>query len=88
LIDDCIDNATDYNAGGARYDTAYIQGVGLGTMADALTSIKFNVFDRGNFSLPNWSKHSTMTSRITKTCNPRSVSGRQNTVTTWITRTI
>lgn len=51
LIDDCIDNATDYNAGGARYDTAYIQGVGLGTMADALTSIKFNVFDRGNFSL-------------------------------------
>ncbi len=52
LIDDCIDNATDYNAGGARYDTAYIQGVGLGTMADALTSIKFNVFDRENFSLP------------------------------------
>ena len=53
LIDDCIDNATDYNAGGSRYDTSYIQGVGLGTMSDALASIKFNVFDRNNFSLPD-----------------------------------
>lgn len=46
LIDDCIENATDYNAGGARYDSSYIQGVGLGTMADSLTSIKYNIFDR------------------------------------------
>ncbi|MFP3953586.1 MAG: trans-4-hydroxy-L-proline dehydratase [Candidatus Acetothermia bacterium] len=50
LIDDCIGAATDYNAGGARYDTAYIQGVGLGTMADALTAIKFNVYDREVFT--------------------------------------
>ena len=28
LIDDCIDNGKDYNAGGARYNTSYIQGVG------------------------------------------------------------
>jgi pyruvate-formate lyase len=30
LIDDCIVNGKDYNAGGARYNTSYIQGVGLG----------------------------------------------------------
>ena len=32
IIDDCIANGTDYNAGGARYNTTYIQGVGLGTI--------------------------------------------------------
>jgi hypothetical protein len=35
LIDDCIDNGRDYNAGGARYNTSYIQGVGLGSMTDS-----------------------------------------------------
>jgi formate C-acetyltransferase len=30
LIDDCITRARDYNDGGARYNTSYIQGVGLG----------------------------------------------------------
>src|SRR5512137_2572271 len=41
LIDDCIARGKDYHDGGARYNTTYIQGVGLGTMADALTSIKY-----------------------------------------------
>lgn len=45
LIDDCIVKGKDYNDGGARYNTSYIQGVGLGTMADSLTAIKYNVFD-------------------------------------------
>jgi pyruvate-formate lyase len=45
LIDDCIDNGRDYNAGGARYNTSYIQGVGLGSITDALTAIKVHVFD-------------------------------------------
>jgi pyruvate-formate lyase len=40
LIDDCIDTGRDYNAGGARYNTSYIQGVGLGSITDALTAIK------------------------------------------------
>jgi len=31
-IDDCVKNARDYNAGGARYNTQYIQVVGLGTL--------------------------------------------------------
>ncbi len=45
LVDDCIDNARDYNQGGARYNTSYIQGVGLGSIADILTSLRYNVFD-------------------------------------------
>ncbi|MDO9578116.1 MAG: pyruvate formate lyase family protein [Candidatus Cloacimonadales bacterium] len=51
LIDDCITNATDYNARGARYNTSYIQGVGLGSIADILTSIKYNVFDEKKVSM-------------------------------------
>ena len=46
LIDDCIANAKDYNAGGARYNTTYIQGVGLGSITDMLTSLKYHVFDK------------------------------------------
>ncbi|MFX1254025.1 MAG: trans-4-hydroxy-L-proline dehydratase [Promethearchaeota archaeon] len=52
LIDDCIVNGKDYNDGGTRYNTSYIQGVGLGSITDSLTSIKYNVFDK---------KHITMT---------------------------
>jgi trans-4-hydroxy-L-proline dehydratase len=45
LIDDCISNGADYHSGGPRYNSTYIQGVGLGTMADAMTALKYNVFD-------------------------------------------
>jgi pyruvate formate-lyase/glycerol dehydratase family glycyl radical enzyme len=45
LIDDCIAKGKDYHDGGARYNTTYIQGVGVGTMTDALTAIKVHVFD-------------------------------------------
>ena len=51
LIDDCISNGKDYNAGGARYNTNYIQGVGLGSLTDILTSIKYNVFDKKYLSM-------------------------------------
>jgi len=51
LIDDCISNATDYNAGGSRYNTSYIQGVGLGTVTDSLTAIRYQVFDKKSLSL-------------------------------------
>jgi len=44
LIDDCIATGKDYNAGGARYNTSYIQGVGTGTLADSLAAIKTLVF--------------------------------------------
>ncbi|MBU2510464.1 glycyl radical protein [bacterium] len=45
FIDDCIANGKDYNAGGARYNTAYIQGVGLGSVTDSLISIKKNLYE-------------------------------------------
>jgi len=45
LIDDCITRGKDYHNGGARYNTSYIQGVGIGTITDALAAIKFNVYD-------------------------------------------
>jgi len=45
LIDDCIGNSCDYNAGGAKYNTRYIQGVGIGTLTDSFSSIKYNVYD-------------------------------------------
>ncbi|MBS3969387.1 MAG: glycyl radical protein [Clostridia bacterium] len=51
LIDDCIKKGMDYNAGGARYNTNYIQGVGLGSLTDAMTAIKYHVYDKGTFTL-------------------------------------
>jgi formate C-acetyltransferase len=51
VIDDCIANGVDYNAGGARYNTSYVQGVGLGSITDNLTSIKYNVFDKKKISM-------------------------------------
>jgi len=51
LIGDCIANAKDYNDGGARYNTSYIQGVGLGSLTDILTAIKFNIFEQKKTSM-------------------------------------
>jgi trans-4-hydroxy-L-proline dehydratase len=44
LIDDCIKKGRDYNDGGARYNTNYVQGVGIGTITDSLSAIKHHVF--------------------------------------------
>ena len=51
VTNDCISNAKDYNAGGARYNTNYIQGVGIGTVTDCLTAVKYNVYDKKNFTM-------------------------------------
>ncbi|MFA9370674.1 MAG: trans-4-hydroxy-L-proline dehydratase [Labilibaculum antarcticum] len=51
LVDDCISNGQDYNAGGARYNTSYVQGVGLGSLADMFIAIKYQVFDQKKISL-------------------------------------
>ena len=51
LIDDCIKNGKDYHEGGARYNTTYIQGVGVGTITDSLTSIKYHVFDQNTLTM-------------------------------------
>src|SRR6056297_141393 len=51
IVEDCISNATDYNAGGARYNTSYVQGVGLGSITDSLTSIAYHVFDNQKITM-------------------------------------
>jgi pyruvate formate-lyase/glycerol dehydratase family glycyl radical enzyme len=51
LIDDCIATGKDYHDGGARYNTSYIQGVGLGTISDAMTAIKYHVFDQKSLTM-------------------------------------
>ncbi|MBN1651457.1 MAG: formate C-acetyltransferase/glycerol dehydratase family glycyl radical enzyme [Bacteroidales bacterium] len=54
FIDDCIANAKDYNAGGARYNTRYIQGVGLGSITDSLSALKQNVYDNNTLTLASF----------------------------------
>lgn len=44
IIDDCIREGRDYNAGGGRYNTSYIQGVGIGTITDSLSAIKYHIY--------------------------------------------
>jgi len=51
ITNDCIAKGMDYNAGGARYNTSYIQGVGIGTVTDSLSAIKYAVFDEKMFSM-------------------------------------
>lgn len=51
LIDDCISKGKDYNSGGARYNTSYVQGVGLGSLTNSLTALKSQVFDNKNYSM-------------------------------------
>ena len=45
IIDDCLENARDYNAGGSRYNTNYVQGVGIGSITDSLAALKKHVFE-------------------------------------------
>jgi formate C-acetyltransferase len=56
LIDDCISRGVDYNAGGARYNTSYIQGVGLGSVTDMFAAIKYHVYDRASISMETYLK--------------------------------
>jgi len=51
LIDDCIGKGLDYNAGGARYNNTFIQGVGIGSITDCLSALKEQVFDSGRLPL-------------------------------------
>ena len=51
LISDCIEKGKDYHAGGARYNTNYIQGVGIGTITDILSSIRTHVYESKRVTL-------------------------------------
>lgn len=51
ITNDCISKGKDYNGGGARYNTKYLQGVGIGTITDCLVAVKYNVFDKKTFTM-------------------------------------
>jgi formate C-acetyltransferase len=51
LTDDCIAKGLGYNAGGARYNNAFIQAVGIGTITDCLAALRQEVFESGTLSL-------------------------------------
>jgi pyruvate-formate lyase len=51
LTDDCIARGKDYHDGGARYNSTYIQGVGIGTMTDILSAIKKHVYEENILSM-------------------------------------
>jgi pyruvate formate-lyase/glycerol dehydratase family glycyl radical enzyme len=46
LISDCIAKGRDYHDGGARYNTSYIMGVGIGTITDSLSALRTHVFEQ------------------------------------------
>ncbi len=51
VIHDCIGKARDYHGGGPRYNTNYIQCVGIGTVTDSLAALKKHVFEEKTFPL-------------------------------------
>ena len=51
VIEDCIETAKDYNAGGARYNSRYIQGVGIGSITDSLAAMESHVFDNKKMAM-------------------------------------
>jgi len=51
LFDDCIAKGKDYHNGGPRYNSTYIQGVGMGTLTDSLSAIKTHVFENKQFTM-------------------------------------
>ncbi len=50
LIDDCIDNAREYNAGGARYNWCVVNVMGLANAIDSLAAVREVVYDRGEIA--------------------------------------
>lgn len=46
LIDDCIDNGREFNAGGARYNWSVINVAGLANAIDSLAALREVVFDK------------------------------------------
>ncbi len=52
IIDDCISTGVDYIAGGAKYNTSYVQGVGLGVITDCLSALKNKVFIEQEVTMP------------------------------------
>ncbi len=68
LVNDCIDKGLDYHNGGPRYNATYIQGVGLGTITNAISAVKHHVYDRKTITMSellqalesNFANHETL----------------------------
>jgi len=51
FVEDCIAKGRDYNDGGPRYNSTYIQITAPGSCTDCLAAIKAHVYDRGDMTL-------------------------------------
>lgn len=51
LTTGCKEKGKDYNAGGSKYNTRYIQIVGIGTITDCMSSVKYNVYEQKRFTM-------------------------------------
>ena len=56
LIEDCIRNGKDYMCCGARYNSSYVQGVGLGSITDMLTALRYHVYDKKTIAMETMEK--------------------------------
>mgnify|MGYP000684649509 CR=1 FL=1 len=56
LIEDCIRNGKDYMCGGARYNSSYVQGLGLGSITDMLTALRYHVYDKKTIAMETMEK--------------------------------
>ena len=56
LIEDCIRNGKAYMCGGARYNSSYVQGVGLGSITDMLTALRYHVYDKKTIAMETMEK--------------------------------
>jgi formate C-acetyltransferase len=54
VVDSCVEQGADVTAGGARYDSTGMQGVGVADVADSLAAIERLVFDEGGATLPEF----------------------------------
>jgi formate C-acetyltransferase len=52
LVRGCVETATEVNAGGARYDSTGLQGIGLADVADSLAALEALVFEQRRHALP------------------------------------
>lgn len=70
---DCIENANDYTAGGARYNPSGIALIGLATVVDSLYAIRKAVFEEKWLTLAqlrsaladNWNQQQNLRARLT-----------------------
>lgn len=68
VIDDCIEKAQDWHAGGSHYKIATVSGVAIGTVADSLAAIRTHVFEQGTCTMAdlvgaldrNWDGHEVL----------------------------